>query len=132
QHAAVSGAAIIIALSLGSASAKWSARRDTTLVEAYSVVSADLGRWYFPFDPLAHLLAEGKFRPNIDVIHSYATSRVPVDESAFRSALPENLRYIAVPPSVSEWGVGELSRLIPEYMHRDPQLRYAKHFVFSR
>ena len=132
QIAALVGAAIIVALPLGSASAKWSSRRETTLVEAYSVVSADLGRWYFPFDPLAHLLAEGKFRPNIDVIYSYATSGVPVNESAFRSALPENLRYVALPPSAADWGMSELNTLIPEYMRRDPQLQYAHHIIFSR
>ena len=132
QYAAVVGAAIVVALPLGTASAKWSARRDTTLGEAHSIVSADPGRWYFPYDPLAHLLAERKFRPNIDVIYSYAMSGVPAEEAAFRSALPENLRYVAVPPSVAEWGVSELNRLIPEYMQRDAQLTYAKHVVFSR
>lgn len=132
QYAAIAGAALIVALPLGTAAAKWSARRDTTLVEAYSIVAADPGRWYFPYDPLAHLLAEGKFRPNIDVIYSYAMSAVPVDETAFRSALPENLRYIALPPSVAEWGGTELNRLVPEYMQRDAQLTYAKHLVFSR
>jgi hypothetical protein len=132
HYAALVGASILVALPLGSASAKWAARRDTTLVEAYSVVSADPGRWYFPYDPLAHVLAEGKFRPNIDVVYSYAMSGVPVDEAAFRSALPENLRYVALPPSVAEWGGTELTRLAPEYMRRDTQLQYAKHLVFSR
>ena len=132
QYAALTGAAIVVAMPLISAPAKWAARRDTTLVEAYSVVAADPGRWYFPYDPLAHLLGHGKFRPNIDVIYSYAMSGMPVEETAFRSALPEDLRYVALPPSVAEWGVSELNRLIPEYMQRDRQLRYKKHLVFSR
>ncbi len=132
HYAALIGAAIVVALPLGSAAAKWSTRTNTTLVEAYSVVAADPGRWYFPYDPLAHLLVEGRFRPNIDVIYSYATSGVPADEAAFRSALPENLRYVAVPPSVADWGLTELGRLIPEYMQRDRQLSYEKHLIFSR
>ena len=136
-HALVPYAALlalsgIVALPLGSAPARWAERNSTTLGEAYSVISADPGRWYFPYDPLGHLLAEGTFRPNIDVVYSYATIASPVNESAFRSALPDRLRYIAVPPSVAEWGVSELNRLIPEYMQRDPQLTYAKHIVFSR
>ena len=131
-HAALLGLSAIVALPLGSAPAKWAGRNNTTLGEAYAVISADPGRWYFPFDPLAHLLAEGRFRPNIDVVYSYVTAGSPVNESAFRSALPDRLRYVAVPPSVAEWGVSELNRLIPEYMQRDPQLTYAKHIVFSR
>ena len=131
-YAALLGLAAIVALPLGSAPATWATRNSTTLGEAYAVISADPARWYFPYDPLGHLLAEGRFRPNIDVVYSYGTAGSPVDETAFRSALPERLRYVAVPPSVAEWGLTELNRLIPEYMQRDPQLTYAKHIVFSR
>ena len=131
-YAALLGLTAIVALPLGSAPAKWAARNSTTLGEAYAMISADPARWYFPYDPLAHLLAEGRFRPNIDVVYSYATVGSPINESAFRSALPDRLRYVAVPPSVAEWGVTELNRLIPEYMQRDSQLNYVKHIVFSR
>ncbi|MFN2509460.1 MAG: hypothetical protein ABR589_11895, partial [Chthoniobacterales bacterium] len=77
------------------------------MLEAYTVISSEPARWYFPFDPLAHLLAEGKFRPNIDVIHSYAAAGTPVEETAFRSVLPERLQYIAMPPSIASWGMSE-------------------------
>lgn len=109
-----------------------SLKTNPTLPEAYQTVSTGGSRWYFPFDPLAHLLAEKKFRPNMDVVHSYAAAGAPVEKAAFRSALPENLEYIAIPPAFASWGADEILRLLPEYSRvvREPQLE--NHQVISR
>lgn len=129
-YAAVAAAALMVALPL-----KEGAQRiwvKTTLVESYLVISADPARWYFPYDPLAHLLGEGKFRPNIDVVYSYGASGFPVDASAFTTAMPENLRYIALPPSVAGWGGSEIRRLLPDYLKPAPEMKFEKHRVYAR
>ena len=114
-YAPLVAAVFIVSLGAGAGIRKFTTGKLPTLLEAYTVISSEPGRWYFPFDPLAHLLVEGKFRPNIDVIHSYAAAGVPVEERAFRSALPEELQYIALPPSIASWGLAEIQRLVPEY-----------------
>ena len=130
--AALIGATIMVALPLKDGPGKIWPKNAPTLVEAYSVIAADPSRWYFPFDPLAHLLAEGKFRPSMDVVYSYAVCDFPVDETAFHSAIPENLRYIAIPPTVAGWGVSEIRRLLPEYTRAVPELNFARHRVYGR
>ena len=105
----------IVALASVGGLLRLSLKGNTTLTEAYKTVSTGGSRWYFPFDPLAHLLAEKKFPPNMDVVHSYAMAGVPVDNAAFRSALPENLEYVAFPPQFVSWGADEIIRLLPEY-----------------
>ena len=101
-------------------------------MEAYTTVSHDKGRWYFPFDPMAHFLAEGKFRPSMDVIHSYAAADLPVKKEAFQSTLPDRLEYVAVPPLFASWGIDEMRRLMPEFYKtlRNPDLFH--HQVISR
>lgn len=131
-YAALAGAIFMVALPLKDGWAKASSNQTPTLVEAYNVISTDPGRWYYPYDPLAHFLVEGKFRPNMDVIYSYAASGSPVDPAAFHSELPENLRYIAVPPSVGSWGVTEIRRLLSGYSKPAPELSTARHRVYSR
>ena len=130
-YAALAGATFMIALPVKDDCVRLWPKKTPTLVEAYAVLSADPARWYFPYDPLAHLLADGKFRPNMDVIYSYALIGLPVEESVFRSALPENLRYIALPPSGTEWGISELRRLLPEYLHPAPELNFQRHRVYG-
>jgi hypothetical protein len=129
--AALAGAIFIVALPLKERMQKVSAGGRPTLVEAYSVIRADPGHWYYPYDPLAHFLAERKFRPNMDVIYSYAESGFPVDQDAFRAALPENLRYIAIPPSVGAWGETEIRRLLSDYGKPAPGLSLPRHRVYS-
>ena len=129
---ALAGAIFMVALPLKDGLQKSSAKPTPLLVEAYSVISTDPGRWYYPYDPLAHMLVEGKFRPNMDVIYSYAVSGFPVDQTAFRAALPENLRYIAIPPSVGAWGVTEIRRLLADYSKPAPELNSTRHRVYSR
>ena len=131
-YAALAGAIFMDALPLKDGWAKASPTQTPTLVEAYTVISADPGRWYYPYDPLAHFLVEGKFRPNMDVIYSYAASGSPVDPAAFQSELPENLRYIAIPPSVGSWGVSEIRRLLSDYSTPAPELSTARHRFYSR
>jgi hypothetical protein len=129
---ALAGAIFMVALPLKEEWEKSSTGKTPTLVEAYDVLSADPTRWYYPYDPLAHFLVEGKFRPNMDVVYSYAASGFPVDASAFQSALPENLHYIAIPPSVGGWGVSELRRLLSDYSKPAPELSTARHRAYSR
>jgi hypothetical protein len=122
----------IVGLASGTGLLRLSLKTNTTLAEAYQTVATGGSRWYFPFDPLAHVLAEKKFRPNIDVVHSYAAARVPVNKTAFRSALPENCEYLAIPPAFVSWGADEILRLLPEYnrLAREPQLE--SHQVIAR
>lgn len=131
-YAAMAGATFMVGLPLKDGFKKVWPEHPPVLVEAYSVVSSDPSRWYFPYDPLAHFLVEGKFRPNIDVVYSYATAGFPVNEEAFRSAMPENLRYLAIPPSVAGWGASEIRRLLPDYIKPAPELNFSKHRVYGR
>jgi hypothetical protein len=131
-YMALTGAIFMVALPLKDERKKFSPKKTPILVEAYTVISADPGHWYYPYDPLAHFLAEGKFRPNMDVIYSYATSDFPVDAAAFHSALPENLRYIAIPPSIEGWGESEIRRLLSDYRKPAPELSTVRHRVYSR
>lgn len=129
-HAALAGAILLVALSWKDR--RLPSRKAPTLVEAHAAILAEPGRWYFPYDPLAHLLAEGKFRPNMDVIYSYALSDFPVDAAAFQAALPEDLRYIAIPPAAGTWGATEIRRLLPAYTSPSPELSTDRHRVYSR
>jgi hypothetical protein len=132
RFVALLGATCAVAFSCATGLLQSSLNRSSTLVEAYTTVSNDRGRWYFPFDPLAHLLAEGKFRPNMDVIHSYAVAGLPVKKEAFQSTLPDRLEYVAVPPLFASWGMDEMRRLMPEFYKtvRNPDLFH--HQVISR
>ena len=122
----------IVALTTVTGLLRFSLKGRATLTEAYQVVSGGAARWYFPFDPLAHLLAEKKFRPNMDVVHSYAAAGAPVDKEAFRSALPENLEYIAIPPAFVSWGADEIFRLLPGYDKVARGQELENHQVVSR
>jgi hypothetical protein len=83
--------------------------------ESYVTVRAHPSQCYFPYDPLAHLLAGDRFRPNMDVIWSYAMGGFPVDRSAFASSMPEGMKYVVFPSRLhmDNWGSSELSRLLP-------------------
>ncbi len=129
--AALAAAIFVVALPLKERIQKVSSGGRPILVEAYGVIRADPGRWYYPYDPLAHFLAERKFRPNMDVIYSYAESGFPVDGDAFRAALPENLRYLAIPPAAGTWGETEIRRLLFDYGKPVPELSSPRHRVYS-
>ena len=131
-YGAVLAAIFVVALSAAANFLRWSVKPSSTLVEAHTAVSQEPGRWYFPFDPLAHLLGEGKFRPNMDVVHSYAVAGSPVDREAFRSSLPAELQHIAVPPSFASWGIAEIRRLLPEYSRAARELDLEHHNVIAR
>jgi hypothetical protein len=83
--------------------------------ESYATVRAHPSQCYFPYDPLAHLLAGDRFRPNMDVIWSYAMGGFPVDRAAFAASMPEGMKYVIFPSPVhmNNWGSSELSRLLP-------------------
>lgn len=89
-------------------------RQGTVMQEAFRTLQAHPGQIYFPSDPLAHLLAGDRFRPNIDVIYSYWVAGFPVDAAAFRSVMPEHLRYVAISSKMGAWGPDEIHRLLPE------------------
>jgi hypothetical protein len=131
-YAALAALTFVVALSSAAAFLRSSVKGTATLVEAYDTVAKEPGRWYFPFDPLAHLLGEGKFRPNMDVVHSYAAAGSPVHREAFRGALPEDLQHIAVPPAFASWGIAEIRRLLPEYGRAARELDLEHHNVISR
>jgi hypothetical protein len=132
RSVALLGATCAVAFSSATGLLQFSLNRSSTLMEAHTTVSSDKGQWYFPFDPLAHLLAEGKFRPSMDVIHSYAAGGQPVNKDAFQSTLPDRLEYVAVPPLFASWGIDEMRRLMPEFYKtvRNPDLFH--HQVISR
>ena len=129
---ALLGATFAVALASGTGLLQVSLNRSSTLVEAYTTVANDRGRWYFPFDPLAHLLAEGKFRPSMDVIHSYAAANLPVHKEAFQSTLPERLEFVAMPPMFASWGINEMRRLMPEFYKTVQHPDMFHHQVISR
>ena len=131
-YVAVAAATFVVALSAAANFLRWSVKGSATLVEAHDTIASEPGRWYFPFDPLAHVLAEGKFRPNMDVVHSYAVAGSPVDRDAFRTALPDELEKIAVPPAYASWGIAEIRRLLPEYGRASRASDLEQHNVISR
>ena len=131
-YGALAAVTFVVALSAAAGLLRWSIKGTSTLVEAHETVSREPGRWYFPFDPLAHLLGEGKFRPNMDVVHSYAAAGSPVDRAAFLSTLPAELEHIAVPPSFASWGIAEIRRLLPEYGRVARELDLEHHNVITR
>jgi hypothetical protein len=132
RSVALLGATFAVAFASGTGLLQVSLHRSSTLVEAHTTVSNERGRWYFPFDPLAHLLAEGKFRPSMDVIHSYAAAGLPVKKEAFQSTLPDRLEYVAVPPLFASWGINEMRRLMPEFYKTGHNPDLFHHQVISR
>jgi hypothetical protein len=81
--------------------------------ESFATVRAHPLKCYFPYDPLAHLLAGDQFRPNMDVIWTYAIAGFPVDRAAFGSSMPEGVKYVIFPSRMQNWGSSELLRLLP-------------------
>lgn len=131
-YAALLGITFVVALAAAGDALRLSIKQTSTLADAYTTISNEPGRWYFPFDPLGHVLAERKFRPNMDVVHSYAAAGAPVEKAAFRSALPPDLQYVAVPPSFASWGINEIRRLLPEYNRSARELETEHHLVLTR
>ncbi len=85
----------------------------TAMQEAFQTIKAHPGQCYFASDPLAHLLAGERFRPNLDTVYSYAVAEWPVDAAAFRAAMPARLEYLVVSRKMEGWGLDELHRLLP-------------------
>jgi hypothetical protein len=54
-----------------------------------------------------------RFRPNVDVIYSYAVAGSPVNKVAFDASMPQGIRYVIVPQAWEFWGFSELRRLLP-------------------
>ena len=107
-------------------------RQGTVMQEAFQTIKAHPGQCYFPSDPLAHLLAGDRFRPNLDVIYSYWVADFPVDAVAFRSAMPARLQYVAISPKMENWGLNEIQRLLPEESVKTDRLGLHFHDVWEK
>jgi hypothetical protein len=83
----------------------------TYLLESSRLVKECKGTCYLPFDPLAHLLIDHVFRPNVDVIYSFYLGGEAADPRAFNAALPQHLEKIYLPKATAGWGIDELKRL---------------------
>jgi hypothetical protein len=110
--AALTGAILIVALSVPGKLERVNFGR-SVMEESYATVRAHPSECYFPYDPLAHLLAGDRFRPNMDVIYSYAVGECPVNKVAFAASVPQGIKYVMVPSSMESWGLSELRRLLP-------------------
>ena len=104
----------------------------TALGEAFDTIRAHPGRCYFASDPLAHLLAGERFRPNLDTVYSYAVAGTPVYPAAFRAALPARLQYVAIARKIEVWGADEIHRLLPEENVETDQLHLRFHDVWTK
>jgi hypothetical protein len=98
--------------------------------ESYATIKAHPSQCYFPYDPLAHLLAGDRFRPNMDVIYAYAIGGYPVDKTAFQSSMPAEIKYVIFPFSMS-WGSSELRRLLPIQSVPTTYLKLEHHDVWE-
>ncbi len=106
--------------------------RGTVLTEAFRAIKAHPGECYFASDPLAHLLAGERFRPSLDPVYSYAVAGAPVDAAAFRTVMPERLRYLAIARKMAAWGPEEVRRLLPEVSERTDQLGLRFHETWTK
>jgi hypothetical protein len=123
--AALMGAVIIVALSVPGKLKMINFGR-SIMEEAYATIKAHPSQCYFPYDPLAHLLAGDRFRPNVDVIYSYAVGGLPVNKVAFDASMPQGIKYVMAPPIWEFWGFSELRRLLPveDVLTRDFNLEH--------
>jgi hypothetical protein len=127
-YAVLTGTILIVALSM-QGKLKRLNFDGSIMEESYATVRAHPSQCYFPYDPLAHLFAGDQFRPNMDVIYSYAIGGFPVDKAAFQSSMPKGIKYVIFPSSTSSmenWGSSELRRLLPVQSTpiRDLTLKY--------
>jgi hypothetical protein len=129
--AALTGGILIVALHVPSELKRVNFGR-SLMEESYATVRAYPSRCYFPYDPLAHLLAGDRFRPNMDVIYSYAVAGFPVNPTAFESSMPEGLRYVIYPSSMKHWGLSEIRRLLPAQSVQTNSLNLALQEVWDR
>ena len=107
-------------------------QQGTAMQEAFETIRAHPGQCYFASDPLAHLLAGDRFRPNLDTVYSYAVAGLPVDGSAFRGVMPERLRYVVVARKMEGWGLEEVHQLLPEENVPTDQLKLRFHEVWTK
>lgn len=123
ERLAAHGALLAAAVTLTGVASQAPNRGFSALEESYATVKAHPGRCYFPYDPLAHLLAGDRFRPNMDAGYCYLVAGATLDRAAFRAALPEHLEYVLISPRVLDWGVRELHAMLPEQSARTDRLR---------
>ena len=104
----------------------------TAMQEAFRTIKAHPGQCYFASDPLAHLLAGDRFRPNLDTVYSYAVAGLPVDTAVFRAAMPAHLEYLVVSRKMEGWGLNELHRLLPEESVKTDRLNLRFHDAWTK
>lgn len=102
------------------------------LEQDFNLLKSHPGQYYFPYDPLAHVLAENHFRPSIDPVYCYAVANMSVRKEAFRKALPSGLRYLVLDATYAQWGRSELERLLPEFHHEIVVPGLSRHRVLAR
>jgi hypothetical protein len=129
---ALTGAILIVTIDVPSELKRMNFGR-SVMEESYATVRAYPSKCYFPYDPLAHLLAGDRFRPNMDVIYSYAVAGFPVNQTAFESSMPEEMKYVIYPSSVmKDWGLSEIRRLLPAQSVPTKSLNLALQEVWGR
>lgn len=129
--AALTGAVLIVAPHMATELKRLNLGR-SLMEESYATVKAYPSQCYFPYDPLAHLLAGDRFRPNMDVIYSYAIAGFPVNQAAFASSMPEEMKYVIYPSSIKFWGLNEIRRLLPAQSVPTKSLNLALQEVWGR
>ncbi|HEY0791037.1 MAG TPA: hypothetical protein VGD78_08225, partial [Chthoniobacterales bacterium] len=105
---------------------------NSVMEESYATIRTHPLQCYFPYDPLAHLLAGDRFRPNIDVIYTYAVGGSPVDKAAFESSMPQGMEYLIYPSRTKFWGLSELHRLLPAQCVAGRDLHLHQHEVWVK
>jgi hypothetical protein len=125
-------AMLLLPAAKAAASAKTHPFRNNGMEEAFATIKAHPGECYFASDPLAHLLAGDRFRPNLDVVYSYAIAGLPLDPAAFKSAMPERFEYLVVGTQLEGWGLDELHRLLPEESEQTDRLHLRFHEAWTR
>jgi len=71
-------------------------------------------RAYFPMNPLAHLLTEGKLYHFLGSVHEWEFAKIPVDPAHLRAHLPPDFEVVCYPNAPTMYN-DLLNRFLPEY-----------------
>ena len=81
---------------------------------AFDYLRAHPRRAYFPMNPLAHMLAEGKLYHFLGSVHEWDFARIPVDPGHLRAHLPPDFEVVCYPNAPTMYN-DLLNRFLPEY-----------------
>jgi len=125
------GAALLLALVTAwkvEAAGRFAPRRLATRVikledQAVEYLRRHPGELYFPWQPLVHLMGEGRLRHFEDGIYAVRLAGFPVSEERFRAHVPERLRAVAL---TTESEMGVVREYLPDFTRPAPdaELRY--------